>query len=95
MEHEVDNYTNHDWCFWYSYQRIIKGTGGLENKRMSGDHPNNSITENGQNTEKSVEDLRNLGLPISAGRPDLIIINKKKKRELEKLSTLLSRLTTE
>ena len=23
MEHESDNYTNHDWCFWYSHQRII------------------------------------------------------------------------
>ena len=32
---------------------------------------------------------------ISAGRPDLIIINNKKKIESTKLSTLLSRLTTE
>ena len=24
MEHEGDNYTNCDWCFWYSQQRIIK-----------------------------------------------------------------------
>ena len=32
---------------------------------------------------------------ISARRPDLIIINKKKKREFAKLLTLLSRLTTE
>ena len=32
---------------------------------------------------------------ISARRPDLIIINKKKKRKSAKLSTLLSRLTTE
>ena len=33
---------------------------------------------------------------ISARRPDLIMINKKKKRrEFTKLSTLLSRLTTE
>ena len=32
---------------------------------------------------------------ISARRPDLIIINKKKKREFAKLSTLLSWLTTE
>ena len=32
---------------------------------------------------------------ISARRPDLIIIKKKKRRELAKLSTLLSRLTTE
>ena len=32
---------------------------------------------------------------ISARRPGLIIINDKKKREFAKLSTLLSRLTTE
>ena len=32
---------------------------------------------------------------ISARRPDLIIINNKKKRKSAKLSTLLSRLTTE
>ena len=32
---------------------------------------------------------------ISAKRPNLIIINKKKKREFRKLSTLLSQLTTE
>ncbi len=32
---------------------------------------------------------------IPARRPDLIIINKKKKREFAKLSTLLSKLTTE
>ena len=41
MEHEVDNNTNRDWCFWYIHQRIIKGTGGLGNKWTSGDHPNN------------------------------------------------------
>ena len=28
MEHDVDNYTNRDWCFWYSHQRIIKENGG-------------------------------------------------------------------
>ena len=53
MEHEGDNYTNRDWCFWYSQQWIIKGTGGLGNKRTSGDHRNYYIVENGQNTEKS------------------------------------------
>ena len=58
MEYEGDNYTNHDWCFWYSHQRIIKGTGGLENKRTNGDHPNYYIIVNGQNTEKSPGDLR-------------------------------------
>ena len=29
MEHEGDNYTNCDWCFWYSNKRFTKGTGGL------------------------------------------------------------------
>ena len=53
MEHESDNYTNRDWCFGYSHQRIIKGTGGLGGWRMSGDHPNYCIIEIGQNTEKS------------------------------------------
>ena len=60
MEHEIDNYNNCDWCIWYSHQRIIKGTGGIGNKRKSGDHPNYYIIENGQNTEKSPEDVRRL-----------------------------------
>ena len=33
-------------------------TGGLENQRMSGDHPNYSIIEIVQNTEKSSGNLR-------------------------------------
>ena len=59
------NYTNCDWCFWYSHQRIIKWTGGVENKRTSGDHPNYYIIENGQNTEKSPEHLRKLAVTQS------------------------------
>ena len=39
-------------------KRIIKGTGGIEGWGMSGNHPNDSIIENGQNTEKSPGDLR-------------------------------------
>ena len=53
MEPVGDNYTNCNWCFWYSNKRIIKGTGGLRRWRTSGDHPNYSIIENGQNTKKS------------------------------------------
>ena len=49
-------YTNYNWCFWYSHQSINKGTQGLENKRMSGDHSNCCIIEVGQNTEKSPGD---------------------------------------
>ena len=60
MDYEGDNHSNRDWCFWYSHQRIIKGTGRLEHRRTSGDHPNYNIIENAQNTEKSPEDLRRL-----------------------------------
>ena len=60
MEHEGVNYTSHDWYFCYSHQRIIKGTGGLGGWRMSGDHPNNNIIENGQNIEKSPGDLKSI-----------------------------------
>ena len=45
-----------------SHQRLIKRTGGLGNKRMSGDHPNYNIIENGQNTEKSPGDFRRLAV---------------------------------
>ena len=41
---------------------IIKGTGGLGSWGICGDHPNYSIIENGQNTEKSPEDLRRLAV---------------------------------
>ena len=35
-----NNYTNRDLCFWYSHKTIIKGTGGLGNKKTSRDYPN-------------------------------------------------------
>ena len=36
---------------------VTKGTGGLGSWWTSGDHPNNNIIENSQNTEKSSGDL--------------------------------------
>ena len=39
---------------------LLKGTGGLGNKRTSGDHLNYCIIEIGQNTEKSPGDLKRL-----------------------------------
>ena len=30
MEHDGDNYTNCDWCFWHSNKRITKGIAELE-----------------------------------------------------------------
>ena len=60
VEHAGDNYTNCNWCIWNSNKRITIGTGGLGSWRTGGDHPNDSIIENGQNTEKSPGDLRRL-----------------------------------
>ena len=60
MEYESDGDTQCNWCSWYSHQNIGTVTGGLGNKRMSGDHPNYSIIKIGQNTEKSSEELRRL-----------------------------------
>ena len=59
-KHESDVYTNSNWCYWYSHRWIIKGTGKRGNNGTNGDHPNYSIVENGQNTEKSPGDLRRL-----------------------------------
>ena len=62
MEHEGDNYTNCDLCFWHGNYRVIKGLRRFGSWRPSGDHPNNSIIENGQNTEQSPGDLLSLNL---------------------------------
>ena len=62
VEHAGENYTNCNWCFWYSNLRIKKGTGGLGSWRTSGEHPNYGIIENGQNTEKSPGDLWRLAV---------------------------------
>ena len=44
----------------YTYQRIHKETGRIENKNMKWDHPNYCIIEIGQNTEKSPRNFRDL-----------------------------------
>ena len=48
VEHESDDYTNCNWCSWYSQQRIGTRTGGLGNNGTGGDHPKYSIVEIGQ-----------------------------------------------
>ena len=65
IEHESDDYTSCGWCSLYSHQEIGIGTKGLRDKRMSGDHPNYSVVEIVQNTEKSPGDLRRLGVTQS------------------------------
>ena len=54
MEYESDGDTN---C---NSPKIGTGSGGLGNKRMSGDNLNNSIVEIGQNIEKCPGDWRRL-----------------------------------
>ena len=54
--------TNCNWCSRYSHQRMSTGTGGLGNKKTSGDHPNNCIVKIDQNTEVSQGHLMGLAV---------------------------------
>ena len=47
---------------------VTKGFLRLGNKVTSGDHPNNYIIENGQNTEKSPGNLRRLAVTQTLGK---------------------------
>ena len=61
-EHESDSSNNWNLRAWYSHQRISTWNGELENKRKSADHPNYSVIEVGQNTEKSPGNLWRLAV---------------------------------
>ena len=58
MEYERDYDTISNSFTRNNPEIIIKGTEGLRNKRMSGDHPGYNIIRIGQNTEWSPGDLR-------------------------------------
>ena len=58
MEHESDGDTNCNWRARHGHQMIVTGNGELANKKTSGNPPNYSIVEIGQNTKKSPGDLR-------------------------------------
>ena len=60
MEHESDGDTNCNWCTRYCHRRCDNWTGGLGNKRASGNHPNESIIKLGQNTWENPKDLERL-----------------------------------
>ena len=51
VKHEGD--TNCNWCTWNDLQGLSKRAGRVRNRRMSGDYPNYSIVEVGQNTEET------------------------------------------
>ena len=61
-------------AFGTVHQRIIKGTGGLGNKRTSGDHPNYYIIENGQNIEKTPGELRRLAVNRTPMKEELSLM---------------------
>ena len=60
---------------------LIKGSGGLGNKRMSGDHTNYCIIELGQNTEKSLGDLRKLAVTKSLVKDYQLTLMRKTPKE--------------
>ena len=66
MEHESDGDTKCNWSAQNSHHRIGIGTGGLGNKRTSGEHPNNSIKID-QNTEKNPGHSRRLAVTQTPG----------------------------
>ena len=49
-------------------KRLLKGLDNLEVGGTSGDHPNDSIIGNGQNTEKSLLDLRRIAVTQTLGK---------------------------
>ena len=62
MDHECDGDTNSNSCTWRHHQRTDKGTSRLRNQRTIRYYPDYSITMIGQNTEKSLGDLRRLAV---------------------------------
>ena len=55
------------WVIGSVTKIITKGAGGLRNKRISEDHPNDCIIEIGQNTEKSPGESRRLAITQTSG----------------------------
>ena len=62
MELEGDNIPYVIGAFGTVTKGLLKGPGRFRSWWPSGDHPKNSIIENGQNTEKGPGDLRRLAV---------------------------------
>ena len=54
--------TNFNWLFWGSSQKFGKGAGRVGNQRKNHDYPDFSIVVIGQNTKKSLGNLRKLAV---------------------------------
>ena len=86
MEHDSDDYTNCDWCFWYNHQKISTKTGRLGNNVTSGDDQTYSIIEIGQNTEKSPRDKET---PVRNHQLSLVRKTLKKEQMIIEVETLI------
>ena len=62
MDHEGDGNTNYNWYTWNNPQNIVKRTTRLRNQKTSKEHSDYSIIKIGQNTEKSLGDLKKLAV---------------------------------
>ena len=58
MEHDSDGDTNCNWCTWNNPQMIVTRTRRLKNQMTSRCHLDYSIIKIGQNSGKSLGDLR-------------------------------------
>ena len=74
VKHESDGDTNCNRLSCYSHERIGKMTRGIGNKKASVDHPDYSVVEIGQNTEKSTADLMRLVVTQTPVKYHLLIL---------------------
>ena len=74
MEHKSDGDISLNWSIWYNHRKIDTKTGGLGNKKKSRDHPNYSVAEISQNTEKRTGDLRRLAVTKTPLRNHQLIL---------------------
>ena len=77
-----DGSTNCNWCTCNNPQGIGKDIGKLGNERTSGDQPDYRIIKIGQNTKKSLGDLRRIAVTQTSGENhQLTLVGKTLKRE--------------
>ena len=65
IKHESVGDTNCNWCSRFSPQRTDKVTVVFENKRASGDLPNDIHIKIGPNTKKNPGDLKRLAVALT------------------------------
>ena len=84
MKDESDVFTDYNWSSWYSHRSINKGTGGLGNERMSGDHAIYYIIEIDQNTEKSLGHMRGFAVTQPLVKDYQLTLMRKTRKEYPK-----------